>query len=287
MESEGEEMRKVHSVGVVFLWALSLTACGQPDVEVEKPEDFWTAERIKVSTDEIRQSFRSKKFERVVHIHFNGQDFGAFRDFETSVDFHTQGKKLPFAKEKISEKAAALKIITDFDDVSVLFSLIYRHASAKRAQLAFTELFECKDGKSELLARTFVLGSGASHGADELDFFGQHLKEECGKGLDFAILSDAIGQPGPFPLFKFHGLSEGGSCLQFYQRAFPQLIQGAPVEGCTNVKVQKAYHFGEGGMTRYPEAWAQLLLRSLRLHQTDIDLALFFERIPFLRERLL
>ncbi len=287
MESEGEEVRRIHSVGFILLWALALAACGQPDVEVEKPEDFWTAERIKASTDEIRQVFRSKKFERVVHIHFNGQDFGAFRDFETSVDFHTQGKKLPFAKDKISEKAAALKIITDFDDVSVLFSLIYRHASAKKAQIAFTELFECRDGKSELLAKTFVLGSGASHGAHELDYFGQKLKKDCGKGVDFAILSDAIGQPGPFPLFHFNGLSEGGNCLQFYQRTFPQLIQGAPVQGCTNVKVQKAYHFGEGGMTRYPEAWAHLLLRSLRLQQTDIDLALFFERIPFLRERLL
>ena len=266
---------------------LLTAACGQADFEVEKPEDFWTPERIKESSEQIKSVFRSKKFERVIHIHFKGQDFGAFRDFETKVDFHTANKKLPFSKEKLPEKAAALEIITDFDDVSVLLSLIYRHASAKRAQLAFSELFECKEGQSALLQKTFVLGSGASHGAHELDYFGRSLKTQCGKGLDFVILADAIGQPGPFPLGKFEGLDAGGSCIQFYQRVFPELIQGAAVDHCINVKVHKARHFGPQGLTRYPEGWARLLLRSLNLQRTDLDVAAFFERLPFLREEFL
>jgi len=263
------------------------SSCGSADYEVETPEAFWTADRVNESKNQILKVFRSKKFERVIHVHFNGQDFGAFRDLETKVDLHAKKKSPPFAREKLPEKAAALEIVDDFDDVSVLFSLIYRHASAKKALLAFSEIFECQSGESSLLNKTLVLGSGASHGAHELDYFGRALKEQCGKALDFVILADAIGQPGPFPLFKFSSLEPGAHCLQFYQRAFPQLIQGAPVENCINVRVQKAHHFGPGGLTRYPEGWVHLLLRSLNLQEVDIGLISFFERLPLLREEFL
>jgi hypothetical protein len=245
---------------------LFLGACGQTDFVVNQPEDFWTQERQTTFVRGFKDAFKAQGRDWILHVHFHGRDWGVLRKMETQIELPQRvSHHLRLDEVQLKPEESALAIESDFQDTSILMSLIYRYSSAKKAARAIARLFRCENGASPTLHRTYLLGSAASHGVDELEEFSRLIHKSCGRKIDFALLGDAIGQPGPFPKTGFYGLDAGGHCLHFYQRQFGNLIQGAPLENCINVKVERVAHFGKEGLVRYPDRWAKRLLASLDL----------------------
>ena len=230
-------------LGVVVLpLALSLSACGESDFSTDDVGSFLFDYEPQLLIH-IEDIYRNSGSQYIIHVDFRPNDFGYMARYETQRSFSRDSTiaalkgRGPFAEETLPAEASALHLRTNFADPRILAALGYRHTSADRAVLAFQSLFDCRGGLSRRnkLHQTFILGSAGSHGVDELERFSAKLGRVCGRKVDFAILGDAIGKPGPFPKNSFSHLHREGSCVHFYQRN--DLLAGAPMQNCVNVKL--------------------------------------------------
>jgi len=257
-------------LGVVVLpLALSLSACGESDFSTDDLGSFLFDYEPQL-LNHIEETYRSAGYKQIIHVDFRPNDFGYLGGYETEQNFSKEtpvgtlrGRGL-FANETLPVDAAAIHLRTSFADPRILASLQYRHTSADRAVLAFQSLFDCRGGFSRRnhFQQTFVLGSAGSHGVDELEEFSLRLQEVCGRKIDFAVLGDAIGKPGPFPKTSFSHLKKEGSCVHFYQRN--DLLAGAPMQNCVNVKL-------EAGLSHSSVAELGLKVSSFLLERLDFD----------------
>lgn len=230
------------------LWALIgsllLAGCGSPDYVTDNLARFL----VKHEEDLVRaieQEYDRHNYKTMVHIQFEPNDFGSQAGSEV---FRTLDGHL------LSEDSAALEITESYRKKNILFSIRYRHNSADRAVKAFAQAFACKNGSSQKLNQVFILGSGGSHGADELDDFSDRLSTVCGRRVNFAILSDGISQPVFFAKtsMRFLQPSKDLNCVNIYQNQFDNILKGSPMSGCVNVRLDSGIsHVAAAELARY------------------------------------
>lgn len=233
--------------------------CGEGVPSFPTPEIFWHSNQTTTGVF-IRDYFRSHSYQKVVHIHFAGNDLGQYQSFERdptwidSAPFERalQEKGFTYPEAARDFYRGSLGIFTGYASQKVLFTALYRHHAFVRAAEAFSKLFECEDHQSARLKKILLIGSGGSHGADALDRFSQALGKSCGKKIDFALIGDAIQQPGPFPKEMFSNLAPGGACIHFYQTRLNQFVHGGRIEECFNIHISESPHSGPHGLSQAP-----------------------------------
>jgi hypothetical protein len=224
-------------VCVLLVLGLAVAACGRADYETNQFSAFYVQNEAELLSA-IQDEYNKGKFSRLVHFHFEPNDFGGLKSSE--VVRSAEGKTRPAVLQWLSalpKEAAAYKIHTAFPAKEVWAQFSYRHASVKRALKAAKALLACEKGRSQH-SDFFVLGSGGSHGAWALKEFSNGLKRECGRRINFAILADAISQPGPFPMPRMSGIDQAYTCIHVYQRNPSEILKGQAMENCINVEVK-------------------------------------------------
>jgi hypothetical protein len=229
--------------GGLLALVLSASACDEQKMEVANQTSF-LANYENRFTNFVENRMHEKNYRWIFWVHFMPNDFG--RDKQkahntTIFSDETWGayQELhhpPFEKKLVlSEEAEFLSSDFKRSTSIILGNLGYRHLGTKKAVHAFKEIFACNQGHSAALEKILLIGTGGSHGADALQRFSLQLQETCGKTLDVAIVSDAIGQPGMLPLDSFRETSDHESCINFYQKQ--GFLKGNPLEGCFNIKI--------------------------------------------------
>jgi len=277
----------------------ALSACsGHVQIDEHLDREFLLAQTERQILDTAESLMREQSYRWIFHVHFSPNDFGVTKSWENSerpeVKTTLKGSDPSLSLEKISEKtkaralerlarkdlpfdpilpagSAALNFSLDFHEPMVIGQLSYRHSSYGRALKAFTDLFQCEGGRSEILDQTLLIGSGGSHGGSALQTFAGALMTLCGKRMDWVVLGDAIHRPLFFAMNSFgNSRSRPRHCWNFYQRR--DILKGNRLESCFNVRYDNTSRNTHDQVAAIPEYFVTRLLERVRISEGTFEL---------------